>query len=58
MFFGRKQQPERPLSLSSLDERLRRIEALLMAPEAKPLPRTLAGALTSLAKRAGFEFPH
>jgi hypothetical protein len=63
MFLFRKPAPERPVTLASLDERVRRIEELLAALDVRgtrdiscargPVERALA----SLAKAGGFHLP-
>jgi hypothetical protein len=64
MFLFRKPAPERPVTLASLDERVRRIEELLAAVDVRGtrgescVPGSVQSALAKLAKAGGFHFPH
>jgi hypothetical protein len=64
MFLFRKPAPERPVTLASLDERVRRIEGLLAACDVRGnrdescVPKSVQRALAKLAKAGGFNFPH
>lgn len=63
MFLFRKPAPDRPVTLASLDERVRRIETLLAALDVRGnrdescARGSVERALASLAKRAGFHLP-